>query len=230
MKYALLALTFALSAASPPVCAGIAPNAIHLHFAPAAALAERPSDDLRQHQPHSPAARDMYNCCGFFGITGPNNLLGTHMLFDAMGIMPTSNLKVTEIDVAISYNSGVNQFSLALYNDKGGVPGTALKVWSFTNLPPQGSCCQLTIATDPVGIPVTAGQRYWVVVRTDHNSLNYDHRLEQKRTQYHDPLSVRAILLERRGGSPACSTPNDALEPRRFVAPALAFAVLEPRL
>ena len=223
MKYALpalAALAFAVSAASLPVSAGVAPKPIQLHLAPPPPPSGPVTifDNINRKQP-----QNMYNCCNFWGVIGPNNGLGSHMLFDAMGIMPTTNLKVTEIDVAVSFNSGVNEFSLALYNDKGGVPFTALKVWSFTNLPAQGSCCQLTIATDPAGIPVTAGQRYWVVVRTDHASVTsaIDWNMNVLNTTTHFPFAQYCSNDVQ--GTP-CSTPNDVWT-AGTVAPAPAFAV-----
>jgi len=197
-----------------------APNATALHLPPppppSGAIAI--FDNINRKQP-----QNEYNCCSFWGIQGPDNLLGAHMLFDAMGFTPQANLKVVEIDVAVSYNSGVNEFSLALYNDKGGVPGTALKVWSFTNLPPQNSCCQLTIGTAPGGVPVTAGQRYWVVVRTDHASLNtaVDWDANVLNTTTHFPFAQ--YCSNDIQGTP-CTTPNDVWT-AGTIAPAPAFAV-----
>jgi hypothetical protein len=197
-----------------------APNATALHLPPSPPPGGTVTifDNINRKQP-----QNEYNCCAFYGVIGPDNLLSSHMLFDAMGFTPTTNLKVTEIDVAVSYNSGVNEFSLALYNDKGGVPGTALKAWTFTNLPPQNSCCQLTIATAPSGIPVVAGQHYWVVVRTDHASLNtaVDWNMNVLNTTTHYPFAQYCSNDVQ--GTP-CTTPNDVWT-AGTVAPAPAFAV-----
>ena len=197
-----------------------APDAVALHLPPPPPPNGTVTifDNINRKQP-----QNMYNCCQFWGVAGPHNLLGTHLLFDAMGIMPQANLKIVEIDVAVTYNSGVNEFSLALYDDKNGVPGTALKVWSFSNLPPQNSCCQLTIATDPSGIPVTGGQRYWVVVRTDRTSITsaIDWNMIVLNTTTHFPF---AQYCSNDFQGPVCSTPDDQWD-ASTVAPAPAFAV-----
>ena len=197
-----------------------APNATALHLPPSPPPGGTVTifDNINRKQP-----QNEYNCCAYYGIIGPDNQIGSHMLFDAMGFTPTTNLKVVEIDAALSYNGGVNEVSLALYNDKGGVPGTALKVWSFTNLPPQASCCQLTIATAPGGVPVTAGQHYWVVVRTDHASVTSSifWNMNILNTTTHYPFAQYCSNDVQ--GTP-CTTPNDVWT-AATVAPAPAFAV-----
>ncbi|HEX4860905.1 MAG TPA: hypothetical protein VFV07_06685, partial [Rhizomicrobium sp.] len=90
-----------------------------------------------------------YNCCHGFGIQGPHNGLGAHMLFDGVSFTPQSNLKVVEIDVPASYNAGTNAIDVVLYSDNNGVPGSAMKSWPFHNLPALGSCCSYLAATDP---------------------------------------------------------------------------------
>lgn len=165
----------------------------------------------------------LYNCCNGYGIAGPHNLIGAHLLFDGMGFTPQTSLKVTEIDVAAAYGSGTNRFSLALYNDNAGVPGAALKVWTFTNLPPYGGCCALAQAFDSVGIPVVAGHRYWVVMRTD--------RLSQDSTMFWNTsvlnpmtqLPFTQYCSNDVQGTP-CTTPNDQWS-SATIAPGLAFAV-----
>lgn len=164
-----------------------------------------------------------YNCCNAFGVTGPNNLIGTHLLFDAMAFTPSFNIKVTAIQIAASYSSGTNEFSLALYSDNAGVPGTALKVWQVTSLPPYGSCCALATVTDSAGIQVLAGHKYWVVMRTDHTSLNTAMMWNTSLVNptIHLPFA-QYCSADVQG--PACTTPNDQWS-AGTLAPALAFAV-----
>jgi len=164
----------------------------------------------------------LYNCCNGFAVSGPDNLVGAHMLFDAMGFTPTVNIKVTAIQLAASYSSGTNEFSLALYSDNAGVPGTALKVWQVTNLPPYGSCCALATVTDP-GIQVLAGHKYWVVMRTDHTSL--DTAMMWNTSLVNPTLHLPfAQYCSADVQGPACTTPNDQWT-ASTLAPALAFAV-----
>jgi hypothetical protein len=198
-----------------------APNAMSLHLTPPPPPPGGTVtifDNINRKQP-----QNEYSCCYVFGVIGPNNGIASHMLFDAMGFTPASNLKVVEIDVAASYGIGTNEISIALYNDKGGVPGTALKVWSVTNLPPQNTCCALTVLTAPGGIPVTAGQRYWVVMRTDHTSLDtgmfWNTNILNMTTHY--PFAQYCSNDVQ--GTP-CTTPNDQWT-AGTIAPALAFAV-----
>jgi hypothetical protein len=197
-----------------------APDTQALHLAPTAPPPGLITifDNINRKQP-----QNEYSCCYVFGVIGPNNGIGSHMLFDAMGFTPASNLKVVEIDVAASYNGGTNEISIALYNDKGGVPGTALKVWSVTNLPPQNTCCALTVLTAPGGIPVTAGQHYWVVMRTDHTSLDTSMFWNTNilNTTTHYPFAQYCSNDVQ--GTP-CTTPNDQWT-AGTLAPALAFAV-----
>ncbi len=83
-----------------------APSATALHLPPPPPPRRR-NRDLRQHQPQ--AAAERVQLLLLLGVIGPDNTIGSHMLFDAMGFMPTTNLKVVEIDVAVSYNSGVKR-------------------------------------------------------------------------------------------------------------------------
>jgi hypothetical protein len=55
---------------------------------------------------------------------------------------------------------------VSLYNDAGGIPGTAIKSVHVTTLPTYGQCCHVATANITGGVPVTAGTQYWVVVST----------------------------------------------------------------
>ncbi|GEM_PF-3053105 len=166
-----------------------------------------------------------YNCCHGFGIQGPHNGLGQHMLFDGVSFTPQSDLKVVEIDVPASYNAGTNAIDVVLYSDNSGVPGSAMKTWQFHNLPALGSCCSYLAATDPAGIPVVAGKKYWVVLRTDNTSLDalvtwnlnsVDLVHTQEFTQY---------CSNDAQGTP-CTTPNDQWSTMTIQPPGLGLAVL----
>ena len=82
----------------------------------------------------------------------------------AIPFTPTANHTVTEIEVAMSYSTNYNQAVLGLYTDANGVPGTALKTWNVRHMPHAGKCCVVMAKTDKAGIPIVAGQQYWVAV------------------------------------------------------------------
>ena len=112
-----------------------------------------------------------YNCCQGFSIEGQQNLGAGPLVAIAVAFTSHVSANLTEIDLPISYYSGTNGISVALYNDQLGVPGTIVKSWTFTNLPSFNSCCAFVAAISP-GTHIYAGRKYWVVVRTDFSTLN----------------------------------------------------------
>ena len=114
-----------------------------------------------------------YWCCTGYNIMGANSGVGEQWM--AAAFTPTANHTVTKITVAVGYSQGRNGAVLALYSDSNGVPGNALKSWNLSNLPMFGTCCTLVAKTSGSGIAVTAGQQYWVVVKTNsHESDTVD--------------------------------------------------------
>jgi hypothetical protein len=88
--------------------------------------------------------------------------------WQAMPFTPKQNSHATELEAAVGFFAGTNQFLLALFNDDNGVPGTALATVTVTNAPPESTCCTLdTASLGTPGIALTAGTQYWVVVQTD---------------------------------------------------------------
>src|SRR5258708_28160681 len=86
---------------------------------------------------------------------------------------PHANHTVHKISVAAGYSQGTtNGAVLSLKLDNNGAPGTTLKSWNLSALPFFGTCCALMEASDLSGIPVTAGQQYWVVLKTNANELD----------------------------------------------------------
>lgn len=166
-----------------------------------------------------------YNCCHGFGIQGPQNGLGAHMLFDGVSFVPQANLHVVEIDVPASYNAGTNAIDVVLYSDNGGVPGTAIKTWKFTNLPPLGSCCAYLAATNAAGIPVTAGTKYWVVLRTDNTSLDALVTWNFNSVDITHTQGFTQYCSNDFQGTP-CTTPNDQWSSSTLQPPGLGLAVL----
>jgi hypothetical protein len=107
-----------------------------------------------------------YWCCEGASITGPKASPFLPEYWLAVAFTPTADHTVTQLEVAIGLFRGKDELFLSLYNDGGGLPGTAIKTWLKTGLPRFGTCCTIVTKTDAYGIPVTAGTQYWIVVGT----------------------------------------------------------------
>ncbi len=103
-----------------------------------------------------------YWCCEGWTISGPTSLVGDTFAV-GMPFTPSANLTVTEIVVAVGYVSGTNSIQVFLDADNGGLPGDTLAHFYFANEPSFGSCCTFQF-NNSLGVPVTAGSQYWVVV------------------------------------------------------------------
>jgi hypothetical protein len=89
---------------------------------------------------------------------------------------PAYSGNVSQIDVAVSYVSGVNSFYVPLNTDNAGQPDTMLASWgnlsSTTNL---GSCGGLVSISGISGLSLTAGSNYWIVIGpTSPNSTTWE--------------------------------------------------------
>jgi hypothetical protein len=107
---------------------------------------------------------DLYNRAYGWTVSGANSQVG--MSFTAADqFQPANSGTVSQIDVAVTYVSGVNSFNIALYTDNGGLPGAPLAQWnnlsSSTNF---GGCCGMVTITGIAGVSLTAGTDYWLVV------------------------------------------------------------------
>lgn len=124
-------------------------------------------DNIGTYYPRGP-----FYCCEGWTIAGP--LTGQQSfpeLWEAAAFTPDADHTVSKIEVAAGWVVGVNGVVLSLYADAGGVPGTAVKSWSLTNLPPFG-CCAIQVRTDASGIPVKGGTQYWIVLKTNSKESN----------------------------------------------------------
>jgi hypothetical protein len=105
----------------------------------------------------------VYNGTQGWTIGGDGSPFGR--MWVAEPFTPASDAIVTRIKVAVGNVTGTNGVSIALADDKEGVPGKFLKQWFKTNLP-NGGCCVLQVENDAAGIAVKGGVQYWVVVKT----------------------------------------------------------------
>jgi hypothetical protein len=110
-------------------------------------------------------------CCTGYNIMGPASGIGEQWMGAAF--TPHTNHTVTKISVAVGYSQGTtNGAVLSLRLDNNGVPGTTLKGWTLSALPVFGTCCALVEASDLSGIPISGGQQYWVVLKTNTSQLD----------------------------------------------------------
>jgi hypothetical protein len=110
-------------------------------------------------------------CCTGYNIMGPSSGVGEQWM--AAAFTPHANHTVTKITVAVGYSQGtINGAVLGLKDDNNGIPGKWLKSWTLSGLPTFGTCCAVVSGSDTSGIPVTAGQQYWVVVKTNASQLD----------------------------------------------------------
>lgn len=167
----------------------------------------------------------VYACCNGYGIAGPSDLYGNHLIWDAMAFTPSADHTVTRVELGLGYGVGTNEAVVGLYTDNGGVPGTALKTWRLKDMPAAGSCCAITMAGDKAGIPVTEGQQYWIVVRTDFTNKDAYYFWDVNTTDQVDGIPFAQYCSADAGGDP-CSTTNDTWVPQGVAKPAPAFAVL----
>jgi hypothetical protein len=110
-------------------------------------------------------------CCTGYNIMGPSSGIGEQWM--AAAFTPYANRNVTKITVAAGFSQGtVNGVVLGLKDDNNGIPGKWLKSWTISGLPRFGTCCALVTGSDTAGIPVTGGQQYWVILKTDATQLD----------------------------------------------------------
>lgn len=108
---------------------------------------------------------DPYDYNSGWLLSGPNSTYGNSVFF-GLPFTPKSNSHVSQVQVALQYASGANQVNVSIYGDSGGAPGTLLAgPVTVVNLPVQGTCCPLAVASF-FPVAVTGGTRYWVVADT----------------------------------------------------------------
>jgi hypothetical protein len=111
----------------------------------------------------------LYWCCQTATISGPKSLILVEW-WHAAAFTPTADATATKIVLPMQYLAGKDtSVILSLNEDNGGIPGTVLEQWNLGKLSEPGICC--TILSKAVsGIPLTAGQQYWLVASTSDDS------------------------------------------------------------
>lgn len=106
-------------------------------------------------------------CCFGNTIAGINSALGFEV-WVAIPFTPAANMRVHRVEASVGWIvSSDTNFLLGVYNDASGVPGKPIKNFKAVAANQYGSCCTLVTENSSLGIPVTAGKQYWLVVSTD---------------------------------------------------------------
>jgi hypothetical protein len=106
-----------------------------------------------------------YQCCSGWTIGGSGSPVG--LVEDAQLFTSLVSGNANQITVALGFAAGDNGATISLWTDAGGAPGSNLS--GFITAPPApvfGTCCQFTTVTF-AGVPITAGQQYFVVIEAD---------------------------------------------------------------
>jgi PEP-CTERM motif len=107
-----------------------------------------------------------YQCCSGWTVGGAGSPVG--LVEDAQLFTSLVSGNANEIDVALGFVTGDNGATISLWSDVGGAPGANLS--GFITAPPSpvfgDSTTQLTTVTFS-GVPITAGQQYFVVIEAD---------------------------------------------------------------
>jgi PEP-CTERM motif len=109
-----------------------------------------------------------YQCCTGWTIGGSGSPVG--LVEDAQLFTSLVSGNANQITVALGFAAGDNGATISLWTDAGGAPGSNLS--GFITAPPApvfGTCCQFTSVTF-AGVPITAGQQYFVVIEADNTT------------------------------------------------------------
>jgi hypothetical protein len=92
--------------------------------------------------------------------------VGSNSQFLAGGFTPTANATAVEVQVAVGeLGDGHSSYTLSIYSDASGVPGTALASTVVTSKAPFGECCgMVTGKFTGGGVALTGGTPYWAAI------------------------------------------------------------------
>jgi hypothetical protein len=176
IRKTLLALAAAALVAGPASAAKITFNGITVEDNGRATIAQRPTTMVAP--PHLDAKlkaiysnigfkypNSLYFCCLGWAVSGPTSILNAQNWI-ASPFTPTADRVLKRADLALQLGAGTNEAVIGIYDDNGNVPGTLLGKVTVTDLTGVASCCGLVVAMFREGIPVKAGQQYWLAAMT----------------------------------------------------------------
>lgn len=113
------------------------------------------------------SAPNLYDATGGYVVAGASSPYGSStpaFLFTALG---SGQESVFEVDVAVSnYPGSLNTFSVSIWTDAAGVPGSQLPgaFWSLSTPATYGTCCTLESVKGITGLNLTGGDSYFLVI------------------------------------------------------------------
>ena len=110
-----------------------------------------------------------YNCCSGWTVSAAGSVIAAQY-WPAIQITPTKSGTITKIDAGVGWVTGTNSADLAIYADKGGVPGKMLWSGDVTDLPTFGDTSTETADAKVKKVKIKANKPFWVAVQTDSNS------------------------------------------------------------
>jgi hypothetical protein len=108
--------------------------------------------------------QDIFACCGEYLINNKGYDGSKFKNEVAIPFTPTVDARITEVHVALSYFSGTNDAEVSIRGSENQVPGRVKHVFHALDIPAAYQCCVYETFTAK-GIPVRAGDTYWVVVK-----------------------------------------------------------------
>ena len=134
---------------------------------PASSLATQPPQGMKtlfsNINDAQPQAR--YDKDWGWAICGPNSANGQVWL--ALPLQFKRDAVIHEVDLAVGWiYEQPTGIVVSIAADAGGEPGATLATYKLGSYKPFGTCCSLKKAKDPVGVPVSARQTYWLVLTT----------------------------------------------------------------
>ena len=108
-------------------------------------------------------SRTAYQCCSGLPVSGTGALATSYT--QASEFIAGLSGSISQIDVAVGYESGVNSFFVALYSASGNAPGTLIEQWSnVSSSTTFGQCCGLATISGISGVDLVAGTSYFLVL------------------------------------------------------------------
>jgi len=110
-----------------------------------------------------------YDLHSSWNIEAKGSYRGDHNLI-GVPFIPERDIVLRKVLLGLWHIDGDNAYFVSLRSDAGGVPGEILKRFDTLQGTAPGECCDVA-AVASKGIPLSAGQTYWIVLKAKSDSL-----------------------------------------------------------
>ena len=142
-------------------------NAVYVNKPDTSLPAARPNAGLVTIYSNLGTGSSVYNGIAGTGILGLNVPGMLYPEWLAYSFVPTADHMITQVQLGVTWVQGPNGVILSITADNpNGGPGQPFKSVRLPNLPVFGTCCTLQTVNLTAPIAVTAGTKYWLLVRT----------------------------------------------------------------